>query len=87
MTPNYRGHRATRHDDLRTAGARSRAERLRLAHCRRVSIEIHAEKAPEALLRLMRDAGLYSPTTYDGDALRSIKRQLAALKGGAKPTI
>jgi hypothetical protein len=80
MTPNYRGHLATRHDDLRTAGARPRAERLRLAHCRAVFIEIHAEKAPEDLLRLMRDAGLYSPTTYDGDALRSIKRQLVNIQ-------
>ena len=74
------GHRAVRRDDLRTASGRPRVERLRLRHCRRTFIELHQEKPPREILRLMRAAGFYSPRTCDVDALRSIGRWLEEVR-------
>lgn len=74
------GHPASRPDDLRTASGRPRIERLRMKHCRRTFIELHQEKPPEAILKLMRAAKFYSPRTCDVDALRSIKRYVEGVK-------
>lgn len=73
------GHPATRPDDLRTASGRPRIERLRMKHCRRVLVELHQEKPPEAILSLARAAGLYSPRTCQYDALRSIRHYLSKI--------